>query len=260
MIRELTNKITALWTNGRVVERIGYVVAILAFTSGLFHLIVYAIDGGPWTGPVSWRKPVTFGLSFGIVLATIVWVSTYISIGPKSRTVLVGAFTAASAIEVVGITTQQWRGLPSHFNDEDALSALIGRVGLAGGGAVLIAIVLALTVLSLRPAPQTPPSMRLAVRAGLLILVGAMASGAVMIATGATLSATESHELAYRVSGWLKPTHAVTMHAVTVLPALALLASCLKRDEAWRLRLVKLAVAAYGAAVVITVAVNVALG
>ena len=35
-------------------------------TSGFFHLGVYALDGGPWEGPVSWRKPVVFSLSFGI--------------------------------------------------------------------------------------------------------------------------------------------------------------------------------------------------
>lgn len=260
MIRELTHKLTALWTNGRTVERIGYAVALAAFTSGLFHLVVFAVDGGAWAGPVSWRKPVTFGLSFGIVLATIVWVSTYITIGPRWRNVLLGAFTAASAIEVVGITTQQWRGLPSHFNDEDPLSALIGRAGLAGGGVVLIVIVVALTVLSLRPAPATAPSMLLAVRAGLVILVAAMASGGVMIATGAMLTASEGHETAYQLAGWLKPTHAATMHAVTVLPGLALLASCLDKPESWRRRIVQLAVWAYAAAAAITVAVNIALG
>ena len=35
-------------------------------TSGFFHLGVYALDGGSWEGPVSWRKPVVFSLSFGI--------------------------------------------------------------------------------------------------------------------------------------------------------------------------------------------------
>lgn len=260
MLSELRNKMTALWTNGRLVERIGYTVAILAFTSGLFHLVVFAVDGGPWTGPVSWRKPVTFGLSFGIVLATIVWVSTYVSMGPVLRRLLVGAFTVASAIEVAGITTQQWRGVPSHFNDTDPVSAVIGRVGLAGGGGVLIAVVVTLTVLSLRRSDTTPPSMMLAVRAGLLILVAAMASGGVMIATGAMLTASEGHEVAYELAGWLKPTHAATMHAVTVLPGLALLTSCLDRDESWRVRVSKLGVWAYVAAAAITVALNLALG
>ncbi|MGH8877763.1 MAG: hypothetical protein ACRD0P_10535 [Stackebrandtia sp.] len=255
MIRTLSHKLTALWTNGRRAERIGYTVALLAFTSGLFHLIVYAIDGGSWSGPVSWRKPVTFGLSFGIVLATIVWVSTYINIRPRARNILIGVFTAASAYEVAGITVQRWRGLPSHFNNEDPVSAVI-MVGLAAGGGVLVAVVIALTVLSLRRNPDAPPSMMLSVRAGLLILVAAMASGAAMIATGVVLSDTQGVEAAYRQAGWLKPTHAATMHAVTVLPALSLLTSCMDRTETWRLTVAKLATAAYAAAAAVTIAVN----
>jgi hypothetical protein len=54
--------------------RFAYRVAAVLFASGLFHLVVFAVDGGPWEGPVSWRKPVTFGLSFGLTLATYAWV------------------------------------------------------------------------------------------------------------------------------------------------------------------------------------------
>lgn len=259
-MRRLSSKISALWTNGRTIERIGYAVAMAAFASGLFHLVVFAVAGGSWTGPVSWRKPVTFGLSFGVVLATIVWVSTYIAMGRRLRHVLVGAFTLASAIEVAGISTQQWRGVPSHFNDTDPVSAMIMRVGLAGGGVVLTAVVVTLTVLSLRRDDAVPRSMMLAVRAGLVILVAAMASGAAMIATGVVLTATDDHAAAYQVAGWLKPTHAATMHAVTVLPGLALLASCLDRDEAWRLRVVTAGVWLYVAAAVVTAVTNLVLG
>ena len=35
--------------------------ALLLIFSGLLHLVVFAVDGGPWNGPLSWRKPVTFG-------------------------------------------------------------------------------------------------------------------------------------------------------------------------------------------------------
>jgi hypothetical protein len=36
---------------------------------------VLVVTGGSWEGPVSWRKPMSFGLSFGVTLATIGWVA-----------------------------------------------------------------------------------------------------------------------------------------------------------------------------------------
>jgi hypothetical protein len=47
-------------------ERACLVVGAVLIVSGLLHLVVFAIDGGPWEGPVSWRKAVTFGVSFGL--------------------------------------------------------------------------------------------------------------------------------------------------------------------------------------------------
>ena len=48
-------------------------VGLVLIASGLVHLVVFAVDGGPWDGPVSWRKPVTFGLSFGVTLIAVTW-------------------------------------------------------------------------------------------------------------------------------------------------------------------------------------------
>jgi hypothetical protein len=55
----------------RPIERIWYATAVVLTAAGLFHVAVYAVDGGPWQGPVSGRKPVTSGLSFGLTPATI---------------------------------------------------------------------------------------------------------------------------------------------------------------------------------------------
>ncbi|HEY1178866.1 MAG TPA: hypothetical protein VGF17_22150 [Phytomonospora sp.] len=259
MLTKLTRSAAALWTHGRAIERFGYAVAAALFTAGLAHLIVFAVDGGPWEGPVSWRKPVTFGLSFGMTLACLVWVSSYATIRPALRRALLGVLTAASAAEVTGITVQAWRDVPSHFNYDDGLSSAITAM-LAAGGVVIVASVLTLTILSLRAAPDTAPSMRLAVRAGLLILMGAMITGAVMIAVGVTLANSGEQQAAYDTAGWLKPTHAVTMHAVGVLPALAFVLACTDLDERRRTRVVAYAVAAYALAALITAAVNLAAG
>ena len=72
------------------VDRWCYAVGAVLVASGLLHLGVAAVDPRPWTGPLSWRKPVTFGLSFGIVLMTVVWVSSYLRISPRLRAVTAG--------------------------------------------------------------------------------------------------------------------------------------------------------------------------
>ncbi|MBB6036698.1 hypothetical protein [Phytomonospora endophytica] len=259
MLTQLSHRAAALWTRGRPMERFGYAVAAVLFASGLFHVVVYLVDGGPWEGPVSWRKAVTFGLSFGMTLACLVWVSSYVAMRPAVRRVLLGVFTAASVAEVTGITVQAWRNVPSHFNYEDGFSSAITGM-LAGGGVVIVASVLALTILSLRAAPDTAPSMRLAVRAGLVILMGAMVTGAVMIAVGVTLANGGEQQAAYETAGWLKPAHAVTMHAVGVLPVLAFVLSCTRLDERRRTRIVACGVAAYALAALVTVVVNLAAG
>src|SRR5262245_28753874 len=80
-------------------ERAGYVMAALLASSGLVHLALLMVSGASWQGPLSLRKPATFGLSFGLTLATIVWVSGFLKLTARARSVLLAAFTAASALE-----------------------------------------------------------------------------------------------------------------------------------------------------------------
>ena len=46
----------------------------LMLASGAVHAVVAVVDGAPWWGAVSWRKPVVFGMSFGILAWSAVWV------------------------------------------------------------------------------------------------------------------------------------------------------------------------------------------
>ena len=219
--------------------RIGYWVSVVLFTSGLFHLLVFAVDGGPWEGPVSWRKPVTFGLSFGLTLATFVWVGTLVRIRPF----VVALFTAASVYEVTGITVQAWRKVPSHFNNETPFDSTIAT-GLAAGGGVIIFSVVWLLVTAWR-AKHLTPSMLLAVRVGSAAFLGAMAFGGLMIARGAVLARTAGLTEAYNTAGIFKPAHGVAMHGVLVLPLLAWLLTFTTLDERRRKRVVGWASAGY---------------
>lgn len=225
-------------------ERAGYPVGALLLASGVAHLGILAIGGGSWEGPLSLRKAATFGLSFGLTLITIVWVASWLRLGDRWRTTLVGAFTVACALETVLVSLQAWRGVPSHYNLETPFDALAART-LAAGGIALIAIIAALTLAAFRANPRTPLSLRIAIRIGFVMLCSSLAVGALMIAKGMLLVFAGDPQAAYATGGTLKPAHAVTMHAILVLPVLAWLLSFVNWTERRRLRVVLLGAAGY---------------
>jgi hypothetical protein len=223
--------------------------------SGLVHLAALIGSGGSWEGPLSWRKPATFGLSFGLTLLTVVWVSSFLRLSDRLRSGLLVAFTIACAVETALVSLQTWRGVPSHFNVETSIDSWIART-LALGGAALVAVILTLTFASFRKNPSVPISQRVAIRIGFVALVGAQITGALMIAKGMRLVFAGHPQMAYATGGTLKPTHAVAMHAIQLLPVLAWLLSFTSWTERRRLSVVLLVAAGYVALVATIVLTN----
>src|SRR5262245_16759547 len=58
----ILGSLASFWSDGRLVERVGYLVGALLLISGLIHLAIVNIGGGSWYGRLSFRKPATFGL------------------------------------------------------------------------------------------------------------------------------------------------------------------------------------------------------
>jgi len=229
-------------------ERLCQATGLVLILSGLVHLVVFAVDGGPWDGPVSWRKPVTFGLSFGATLIAITWVTSYLRVGPRLRALLLTVFAADCVVEVGGITLQAWRRVPSHLDMETPFDTVVSMT-LAVGGGVLVVLLTVFAVASFRHRPTGPAGMALAVRSGFAILLVGLASGAAMIARGVVLTRTGHQEAAYHSTAPLKPLHGVSLHAVLVLPALAWLLSYTSWSETTRRRIVATATGCYVAAV-----------
>jgi len=222
-----------------------YAVSALLFASGVAHLLVFAVDGGPWDGPVSWRKPATFGLAFGLTLAAVIWIATrYLNLPTRKRDALLAVFAADSVLEVAGITVQAWRQVPSHVNMQGAVNTAISMM-LAVGGGVLVAVLVTMAVAAFRGTPGLTPSMALSLRAGFAGLLVGLAAGAGMIARGAILARTGHQQEAYSADGFLKPLHAVGLNAIIVLPLLGWLLSFSRWDERRRTRIVAYAAAAF---------------
>jgi hypothetical protein len=253
-VRSIADALWSFWSRGQRTERSAYVVGALLIVSGLVHLALLVVTGAPWQGPLSLRKASTFGLSFGVTLITITWVASFLDLSARGRAIVLGAFTVASVMETALVTLQVWRGVPSHFNLETTFDAWIARA-LAGGGMVLVALIVVLTVAAFRMNPSLPISLLVAIRVGFATLVGAVVVGALMIAKGMLLVFRGDPQAAYATGGVLKPTHAVALHAILVLPALAWLLSLTNWSEERKLRLIAVGAAGYIAfAVVIGVA------
>jgi hypothetical protein len=233
------------------VERAAYWTGGLLLLSGVMHLVVLLTSGGTWEGPLSLRKPTTFGLSFGLTLVNVTLITSFLPLKNRSRTLLLGLFTTACALETFLVSLQTWRGVPSHFNVETPFDAAIAQT-LAVGGFTLVAIIIALTVAVFRHGGALPPAVRLAIRAGFVALVGAQVVGGVMIATGMRLVFGGDPQGAYATGGWLKSVHGVLMHGILVLPLLAWLIARTNSDERSQKRGVRAAIAVYALIVAVT--------
>jgi hypothetical protein len=231
------------WDEGTGTERAAFVLGGVLFASGLVNLVVLVVSGGSWTGPTSLRKAVTFGLSFGLTLATVAWVTHFIQLGVAGRRLLLGGFTLACVAETALVSMQSWRGVPSHFNFETPFDATVA-MALAFGGMAIVVLTLGFTLAAFRRVGRNSPSMRLAMRFGFAILMVALGLGAAMIAVGVPMSRTDP-DLAYTTAGFLKPAHAVTMHAILVIPGLAWLLTFTSWPESTRMRVVRLGAGGY---------------
>lgn len=53
--------------------RVAMATAVVWAASALVHVSVFAVDGGSWAGPVSWRKAIVFSASIALLLWAVGW-------------------------------------------------------------------------------------------------------------------------------------------------------------------------------------------
>lgn len=225
-------------------DRTSYAVSAALVAAGLVHLGIAGLSDRPWDGPLSWRKPATFGLSFGTTLATVTWTTTYLRLPARRRTLLLAVFAVDCVVEVLGISIQAWRHVPSHFNTSTPFDRTVAMT-LAAGGAVLVAVLGTFAVTAFRGRVDAPSDLRLAVQGGFALLLAGLGAGVAMIAYGTVLVRTGHAAEAYADGGFLKAFHGVTIHGVLVLPALAWFSARRGMAEPARHRLVIVALGAY---------------
>lgn len=244
-----------------------WLVGTVLLVTLLVHLIALVVGGGPWTGPVSLRKPATFAETGWLVCWSVALVLPVLRTRAWQRHV-VGTATVLFAVgETAIIGVQAWRGVPSHYNFFTPLDVALMRGGAAGTAGVFIVGMLVLLVAAAR-SRATPASVRLGVLGGLAVLLAGCAVGLIMIFNNSgVFQGSIGVGFTERTSGYLGPDpatvgadyllvrpataggdlvllHAIGVHGLVLLAVPAVLLARTAMPPARRLRVVALAVTA----------------
>lgn len=220
---------------------------IVLLVSAAIHVIVLVALGQQWAGPVSLRKPITFGLSMGLLLWTLGWVIDQLRTRPRLDKTLGRALAASGLLEVALITVQAWRGVPSHFNYTTVPDMIIFLVFMGGSIAVL-SVGLLVTAVWTFVEPPPNPAVRLAVRAGMLVILTGLGIGQWMIEIGNDFFEQFDRVPDQMVSGEAgAPTfpHAMAFHGIQLFIGAALVSGLAGLALRSAQRIVRLVVAGY---------------
>ena len=195
--------------------RILYAGAVFWIVSAAVHVGALALDGWQWHGAVSFRKPVVFSVSVGLLLATVGWVLDRLPDRPRLAGALAWTFLVSSSIEVGLIAMQTWRGRASHFNVFEAGDAAVFAAMGASVGVMSLCLIGTLIWSSIeRP---RDPLVRWAVIGGLVLVTTGLGIGQWIIALGAEYVATNQvvpETVTYGSDGVVKFPHAVAFHGI----------------------------------------------
>jgi hypothetical protein len=236
----------------------GRTLSRLAWGSGALLLValgLWLIDGREVLGAPTWLKPAKFAAAIGTAAATLAWMIQYL--GPAVRGVrrATRVIVATATFELLVISIQAARGVPSHFNNRTTLDLLLFQAM----GAAITAFWLAELYFAIRAFRTrfADPVLGWGIRLGLLATLAGGAQGFVMSTPTArqfaTLKAGEkperigAHSVGVEDGGkglpitrWsteggdLRVAHFFGLHGLQLLPALALGAARLRRKAGAR--------------------------
>ncbi|WP_084735603.1 hypothetical protein [Cystobacter ferrugineus] len=256
-----------IWNRAWALSPALTVKTVLMFAGAVISALLMGVDPRQLVGEPLWLKPFKFYVSLSIFDATLLYFFAFL---PERRRFLrrVGALIAACGyLEMVAITLQAARGVRSHFNTATAFDqAVFSSMGIAitvmWGAVLVFALALLRSKLENRVLAST-------LRMGLLVTLVGMGLGFVMTTPhGEQLETLKTRQRPLEVGGhtfggrdggaglplvgWsreagdLRPAHFVGLHALQVLPLLALgLARRKQRSESKELAWVRAAGVGY---------------
>jgi hypothetical protein len=236
-------------------------IAVLAGTA-----IGLAVDPRTITGAPAWLKPSKFAISIAIYSFTLAWIFALLPDWPRVRRVVGWTTAVALMLEMALIGMQAFRGTTSHFNVGTLFDGVVFTVmGIAIVIQTLASVAVAVALWRHRFADR---ALGWALRLGMTITIaGAMTGGLMTQPTRAQLDAARAggrmtvagaHTVGapdggpgLPVTGWstehgdIRVAHFLGLHALQLLPIVALLLARRRVNDAIRVRLTIAAAASY---------------
>jgi hypothetical protein len=237
--------------------------------------LVAACGLGLWLDPRTvlgapvWLKPAKFAVSIGIYCATLVAVFGTIPAFVRTRRVVSWTTAAVMLIELGIIGAQAARGTTSHFNVSTTLDAVL--FGVMGVAIVLQTLSAILVAVALFRQQHPDRALGWALRLGMVIAIAGASIGGVMTrptdeqltemraglprTSGAHTVGAHDGGPGIAVLGWsrehgdVRVAHFIGLHALQVLPLLALATRRTRAAEARRVRLMWVLSGSYAALV-----------
>jgi hypothetical protein len=149
--QQSANSTTRAVAPHRPLHRPLVVLAALTAVLAVGLLPVMVVDHRQLLGVSVWLKPWKFAVSITLYALTVAWMVTLVDRGARLARRAATVAAAALGVEIVLITAQAARGVPSHFNTGTPLDSMVFYVMGASIGAVWVAtLVLALVLVRQR--------------------------------------------------------------------------------------------------------------
>jgi hypothetical protein len=224
------------------------------------------VDPRVIAGAPAWLKPFKFAVSTAIYSLTLAWIFGRLSDWPRVRRVVGWTTAVVFVLEVAIIDTQAWRGTTSHFNVATTFDAVLFFVM---GGAILLQTLVSVTVaVALWRQRFTDRPLAWALRLGMALTIAGALTGPLMTRptaaqladarAGRGMTVAGAHSVGgpdggpgVPVTGWsrahgdVRVPHFIGLHAVEVLPLLAIGLRRWRAPEASRVRALLAASASY---------------
>jgi hypothetical protein len=208
--------------------------------SAVLHLSVAIARGGDWQGAVSFRKPVTFAVSFALMFWAMGWLMDRFPRRPRLGWPIAVGLGGGGLVETGLITMQSWRGKASHFNFATGFdSGVFGLMGMTIG-----LVSLALLAIAIWTFVEAPPGLKLPMGTGMVLVLLGLGLGVPLIEMGVRFweaVGTVPDHLTVGAAGVAKFPHAIALHGIQVF----ILAVVVGNRLAAQTSLVRLAVGGY---------------
>ncbi|HEU4581735.1 MAG TPA: hypothetical protein VFS67_25945 [Polyangiaceae bacterium] len=257
----LRTSLARLWGDSAPLTAIGLAMLPLLAAS----LLGLWLDPRSIAGAPAWLKPAKFAASIAVYSLTLAWAFRYLPRHPRVRRWVGGISAGVFAIEFAIIALQAWRGQRSHFNTSSLLDgALFTIMGASIVLQTLSSVAVAVALFRERFADR---ALGWALRLGLCItILGASIGGLMTRPTPAQLEGMRTAPPAVigahtvgapdggpglpgtgwsRDHGDLRVPHFFGLHALQVLPLVAIGLRRSRRPERQRVRLLLSSAASY---------------